>query len=101
MKLPNNITSTGLQIRWIDGMTKGTEDAIDCTDHIAMVLAGHIFDPNEVQKYSFYFSDTTQPNEHIVVQYRVNSGWNNLNNVDDVLFETLKTQCVLLMGSLV
>ena len=100
MELPENIKSTGLQIRWIDGMTKGTENVIDCTDHIVAVLAEHIFDYKQVQKYSFYFSDTTLPNE-IVVQYRVNSGWNNLNNVDDVLFETLKTQCVLLMGSLV
>ena len=101
MELPENITSTGLQIRLIDGMTKETEDVIDCKDRIAMVLAEHIFDKKEVQKYSFYFSDTTQPNEHIVVQYRMNSGWNNLNNVNDVLFETLKTQCILLMGSLI
>jgi hypothetical protein len=101
MELPENIKSTGVQIRWIDGTTKGTEDVIDCTDRIAMVLAEHIFDRNEVQKYSFYFSDTTQSIENIVVQYRMNGGWNNLNNVDNVLFETLKTQCLLLMGSLV
>jgi hypothetical protein len=94
---PSDYQMFGIQIRWLDGFIKSID--FDGTNQLTKedfvkVLKNYNTNIETVMKISFYFNSKIDSRlKMMVVQYRISTGWNNWNPIDDRLFEVLKNEC--------